>query len=244
MIFKIKEVVKKEKCKLVLVGSARTHINKPNQYLIPSGVVLLLGLFAFYLQIINTVISNNTIKPLNIKQALYKNQNKLIVKSASVEEIEAVRLAGVRAKLSGYIAEKYFVNQEFANIVVDGVYKMSEKHKLSDPILFLSIIAIESRFNPMAESVVRAQGLTQVYAKYHQEKLEAIGGSNDINKLFMIDVNIEIGVKILKEYLSKFNNNEVLALLQYNGSLTDSTQSYAKKVLSVKKEFDQVISQE
>ena len=47
-----------------------------------------------------------------------------------------------------------------------------------DPLLLLSVMAIESGFNPYAESGVGAQGLMQVMSKVHSDKFQYFGGES------------------------------------------------------------------
>jgi soluble lytic murein transglycosylase-like protein len=91
-------------------------------------------------------------------------------------------------------------------------------------------MAIESRYNPVAESVMGARGLMQVIAKYHLEKLEAHGGEES---LLDPDVNIAVGTQILREYSRRFGDIET-ALQMYAGALDDPTATYAGKVLAEK----------
>ena len=91
-------------------------------------------------------------------------------------------------------------------------------------------MAIESRYNPVAESVMGARGLMQVIAKYHPEKLEPHGGDQ---ALLEPAVNIRVGAQILREYQRRFGDTET-ALQMYAGALDEPTSQYATKVFAEK----------
>jgi soluble lytic murein transglycosylase-like protein len=89
-------------------------------------------------------------------------------------------------------------------------------------------MAVESSYNPVAESSVGAMGLMQVLPKFHQEKLTEHGGTE---ALLDPQVNIEVGTQILREYLKRFGDPET-ALQMYAGALDEPTSQYASKVFS------------
>ena len=81
-----------------------------------------------------------------------------------------------------------------------------------DPELVLSVIQVESNFNPYAISHAGALGLMQVMPFW----LKEIGRPGD--SLFRETTNLRYGCTILKFYLDKEKGNRVLALARYNGS--------------------------
>jgi len=64
----------------------------------------------------------------------------------------------------------------------------------------LAVISIESRFNPIAESVMGAKGLMQIIPKYHLDKLNAAGGEDAV---LDPESNIQVGARILQEYVHR-----------------------------------------
>lgn len=92
------------------------------------------------------------------------------------------------------------------------VYQHASNFELQ-PGLVLSVIEIESSFNPYAVSSAGAQGLMQVMPFWKKE----IGRETD--NLTNIDTNLKYGSAILSHYLKKENGNITRALARYNGSL-------------------------
>lgn len=129
-----------------------------------------------------------------------------------------------------FIAKRYRVAENAAAGFVSVAYRAGEKYSL-DPLLILAVMAIESRYNPVAESNAGARGLMQVIPKYHPEKLEPHGGEES---LLVPEVNILVGAQILREYLRRFGGDTETALQVYNGALDEPTSRYSNKVFAEK----------
>jgi soluble lytic murein transglycosylase-like protein len=129
--------------------------------------------------------------------------------------------------LSEYIAKRYRVSETAIAGYVATAYRAGEQHSV-DPVLILAVMAIESRYNPVAESTMGAKGLMQVIPKYHLEKLMDHGGEH---ALLEPEVNILVGTQILREYYRRFRDMET-ALQMYAGAFDEPTSQYANKVLA------------
>jgi soluble lytic murein transglycosylase-like protein len=97
-----------------------------------------------------------------------------------------------------------------------------------DPLLLLAVIAIESRFNPVAESSMGAKGLMQIIPKYHRARLMERGGEDAV-----LDPasNIQVGARILREYVQRTGTLEA-GLQFYNGASWDRSAQYSQKVMT------------
>jgi soluble lytic murein transglycosylase-like protein len=133
-------------------------------------------------------------------------------------------------KLASYIQEQFAVTEDRAAIIVAEAIRRSAEHDDLYPELILAIIAVESTFKEEAVSASGAQGLMQIMARFHPEKVAAIGGAQ---ALFDPQKNISTGSKILIDYLDASNGNLRQALLRYNGSLAKPTSRYPDKVLRI-----------
>ena len=128
-----------------------------------------------------------------------------------------------------YIARRYRVSDQAVVGFVATAYRAGAEYSL-DPLLILAVVAIESRYNPVAESDVGAKGLMQVIPKYHLEKLTNHGGEQS---LLDPHVNIMVGTQILREYQRRLGDTEA-ALQMYGGAFDEPTSTYANKVLAEK----------
>lgn len=139
--------------------------------------------------------------------------------------------------LSEFVARRYRVSQDVAFSLVSLAHRAGHQLQL-DPLLIIAVIAVESRFNPIAESVAGAKGLMQIIPKYHGDKLEEFGGEQAV---FEPAANIHVGAQILKEYLRRTGNLNI-ALQMYAGALGDGEDQYTRKVLNEKQRLQQVVS--
>lgn len=140
--------------------------------------------------------------------------------------------------LSEFVANRYRVSQIVAYDLVSLTHRVGHQLQL-DPLLIIAVIAVESRFNPIAESVAGAKGLMQIIPKYHGDKLEEYGGEKAV---FDPAANIQVGSQILKEYIRNTGNLGI-ALQMYAGALSDFDDQYTSKVLNEKNRLQQVVSE-
>jgi len=136
-----------------------------------------------------------------------------------------------------FIARRYRVSEDATAGFVATAYRAGREHSI-DPLLILAVMAIESRYNPVAESSMGAKGLMQIIPKYHPEKLLAHGGEQ---ALLDPEVNIQVGARILREYMRRHGETEA-ALQKYAGAFDEPTSQYAGKVLAEKARLLQVLS--
>ena len=142
-------------------------------------------------------------------------------------------LTAEQRAVAEFIAKRYRVAEDAITEFVSIAYRAGEQYRV-DPLLILAVMAIESRYNPVAESVMGARGLMQVIPKYHPEKLVPHGGEE---ALLEPEVNIHVGAQILREYYRRFGDLET-ALQMYAGALDEPTSQYATKVFAEKARLD------
>ena len=150
---------------------------------------------------------------------------------------EPKELPKQQAALAFWLARKYNVAPEPLSVLVAEAFQIGAKAKL-DPTLILAIMAIESGFNPFAQSPVGAQGLMQVMTKVHTDKYENFGG-----KLAAFDpvTNLRVGVKVLQECITKAGSVEGgLKFYVGAGNMADDG-GYAGKVLAEHARLQSVI---
>ena len=133
-----------------------------------------------------------------------------------------------QAAVTYWLSRKYNIAPEPLSALVAEAYETGTKAKL-DPTLILAIMAVESGFNPFAQSNVGAQGLMQVMTHIHVDKFESFGG-----KMAAFDprTNIKIGVLILKECISRAGSIEGGLRLYAGAGNMDEDNGYAAKVIA------------
>lgn len=145
-------------------------------------------------------------------------------------------LAARKRVLAEFLAKRYQVSQDITYDLV-GIAQGAGQQLGLDPLLIMAIIAVESRYNPIAESVAGAKGLMQIIPKYHGDKLGEYGGEKAV---FDPATNILVGSRILKEYIG-VTGNLGMALQMYAGALNDEQDVYTSRVLGEKQRLQQVV---
>jgi hypothetical protein len=133
-----------------------------------------------------------------------------------------------QAAVAYWLGKKYKIAPEPLSALVAEAYDIGIRIKL-DPTLILAVMAIESGFNPFAQSPVGAQGLMQVMTQIHSDKYESSGG-----KLAAFDplINLRVGVKVLQESIARAGSIEG-GLRYYVGAANiEDDGGYAAKVMA------------
>ena len=137
-------------------------------------------------------------------------------------------LPSKQAAVTYWLSKKYGVAPEPLSVLVARAFEIGEKSKL-DPTLILAIMAIESGFNPFAQSPVGAQGLMQVMTGVHHDKYAHFGG-----KFAAFDpvTNLRVGVKVLQECITRAGSIEGGLKFYVGAANLPDDGGYADKVLA------------
>jgi len=127
-----------------------------------------------------------------------------------------------------WLAKRYRVAADATNMFVSAAYLTAKEVKI-DPLLILSVMAIESGFNPFAESPVGAQGLMQVMSKIHHDKFAELGG---IKAALNPVANIRVGSLILKDYVERGGSVEAGLKMYVGAGALETDSGYGAKVLA------------
>jgi len=144
------------------------------------------------------------------------------------QEIEAVANA---------LARRYRISLEATRELVGTAYREGKVIGV-DPLLIIAVMAIESRFNPIAQSDGGAIGLMQVIPRFHADKFDLAQGKS------MLDprTNIQLGARVLKESIRR-GGTDVAGLRLYNGAAADAGNGYANKVLGERQRLREAVRQ-
>ncbi|MDR6377298.1 lytic transglycosylase domain-containing protein [Paraburkholderia caledonica] len=132
-----------------------------------------------------------------------------------------------QALVASYLARRYRVAQEPVGELVKAAFDTGREVGL-DPLLLLSVMAIESGFNPYAESGVGAQGLMQVMSKVHSDKFQYFGGESAALEPV---ANIKVGALVLKDCIAR-GGSLPGGLRLYVGSTSQDDGGYGAKVMA------------
>ena len=157
----------------------------------------------------------------------------------AIDRVTAVspnKLPKDQADLTQWLSKKYRVAPEPMSAIVAQAFETGRRLQLQ-PTLILAVMAVESGFNPFAQSSVGAQGLMQVMTKVHTDKYENFGG-----KLAAFDPisNLRVGAKVLLDCITRAGSVEG-GLKQYVGTTTGDDGGYSEKVLIEQQRLDSIL---
>jgi len=135
-----------------------------------------------------------------------------------------------------YLSRRYYIAASQTERFVGAAHRAAREVGL-DPLLVLAVISVESRFNPIAESVMGARGLMQIIPKYHLAKLDEFGGEDAV---LDPESNILVGAQILQEYVYRTGTLEA-GLQTYNGATRDGSAQYAQRVMAERERLEGVV---
>jgi hypothetical protein len=144
---------------------------------------------------------------------------------ASAKALQA--LPKDQAAVASWLARRYRVAPEAVARLVHEAWVLGKKASI-EPSLILAIMAVESSFNPFAQSPVGAQGLMQVMTSVHNDKYDAFGG-----KFAAFDpvTNLRVGVQVLAECVARAGGSVELGLKYYVGAANlPDDGGYAERV--------------
>ena len=161
----------------------------------------------------SAVVADNAAQPEGIEDRASANPPPLLPKQ--------------QAAVTQWLSRKYRVAPEPLGTLVAEAFAVGAKVRL-DPTLILAVMAIESRFNPYAQSPVGAQGLMQVLTRVHTDKYDDYGG--DMAAFDPLS-NLRVGVKVLQDCIKQAGSVEG-GLRLYVGAVTTDGGGYINKVMA------------
>ena len=132
-----------------------------------------------------------------------------------------------QAAVAHWISRRYKVAPEPISRLVQEAWSIGQRAGL-DPTLILAIMAVESSFNPFAQSSVGAQGLMQVMTRVHDDKYVAFGGNH---AAFDPITNLRVGVQVLKECIARAGSLHDGLRYYVGAALLETDGGYVGRVL-------------
>jgi soluble lytic murein transglycosylase-like protein len=117
--------------------------------------------------------------------------------------------------------------------IAQAVLTQANQYSMS-PVLLLSVMAVESGFDPRAVSAIGARGLMQVLPAAHPRAFA------DVKELDDPAINVRIGSSILRDYLVQSGGDIDAALWRYSGG----GKGYARRVALHMRRFNSVLRTE
>lgn len=185
--------------------------------LVVAALAAILGVGAYHVQAVG--------REAEVARVEAEAEAQAVAQQAADEASLSTEMARVR----DWVAKRYRVSTRSLEPALAEA-EVSAREAELDPLLIVAMMAVESSFNPLAESRAGALGLMQVIPRWHMDK---IGEENGHTALFDPRFNVQVGTLVLVEGLERYGSLEA-ALQYYNGARHDPEKRYAKRVLAMK----------
>jgi soluble lytic murein transglycosylase-like protein len=175
----------------------------------------------------------------DVRQTAAGNLLATVAEAGAVSRATAANIKDLprqQARLAGWIARRYKVAPEPVAALVQEAFAIGQRAGL-EPTLILAIVAVESSFNPFAQSAVGAQGLMQVMTQVHDDKYDAFGGNH---AAFDPITNLRVGVQVLKDCIARAGSVQEGLRFYVGAALLDGDGGYANRVLAEQNHMRQV----
>jgi len=139
-----------------------------------------------------------------------------------------VVLGPTGGNVATYLARRYHVAEGAVRVVVAAAQSAGKERQI-DPLLILSVVAVESSLNPYAQSPVGATGLMQVMPGLHSAKFL----NQDANRGALDPIaNIQVGTEILGDLIRRGGSVERGLQLYVGAGNASDDGGYAARVLA------------
>jgi hypothetical protein len=155
-------------------------------------IFLNISIISVFLVIVGSFGYNYTKEPIAV------NEEKAVEVVEVVEEVVEQPPIIASDTVSMIMGLNPKVDKNVAKVIAGSVEKSAKKYSLSIPLI-LSLMFRESGFRPIITSKANCVGLMQINPKAHPAKVKPYKYA----ELYHIDVNVDIGCQILREYLNK-----------------------------------------
>ncbi len=135
--------------------------------------------------------------------------------------------ASDQRRVADFMAGKYKADANRVYQYISHTMEVAKEVNL-DPVLLIAVMAVESNFNPNAQSGAGAQGLMQVMTKVHLNKYAPYGGPA---AAFKPEANIRVGAYILKYYIAQAGSLTGGLRYYVGGPAVSADGGYVGKVL-------------
>lgn len=173
-----------------------------------------------------------------------RHLQQLVALESLVEQTPALRstatpvidLKNDQLAVTQWLSRQYKISLEPMGALVSEAWDVGERSQIA-PTLILSIMAVESRFNPFASGSRGAMGLMQIEPEAHTDALSTLGG-----RLAAFDplTNLRVGTRFLQSMVLQTDSLDEALRLYGSASGQTNHDLYARRVMSIKQRLETI----